>query len=204
MSLAILHTYIKSEQPHHRVPLGALLEAPFTLLFLSTELGECEGPGRRLPSPKVTQQGREMNRGRRARWAGSPSLSPWSPGEPGPRLRGRAERKGDGVVGQGRRGRSQQGAGPQPGTPSCRLSQAEATCFAAPPSRRPTAPRSSGAIRGSCPDGGCYAGASAGQSWTVVASAVAPSVQMSRSSGGSLRLGGGGARAPTCSSLLGR
>lgn len=62
MSLAIVHTYIKSEQPHHRVPLGALLEAPFTLLFLSTELGECEGPGRRLPSPKVTQQGREMNR----------------------------------------------------------------------------------------------------------------------------------------------
>lgn len=121
MSLAIVHTYIKSEQPHHCVPLGALLEAPFTLLFLSTELGECEGPGRRLPSPKVTQQGREMNRGRRARWAGSPSLSPWSPGEPGPRLRGRAERKGDGVVGQGRRGgkgEASRGRGPSPAPPA--------------------------------------------------------------------------------------
>lgn len=61
MSLAILHTYIKSEQPRPPVPSGALFEAPFTLLFLSTELGECEGPGEAsaFPQGHTAREGEE-------------------------------------------------------------------------------------------------------------------------------------------------
>ena len=75
---------------------GTVLEAPSSLVLLSTGLGGFDCPERALPSPKVTQPGRVMGRRRGPRWAGSPAPSPWSPGEAGPQLRGRTERKGEG------------------------------------------------------------------------------------------------------------
>lgn len=125
------------------MPSEAVSEAPLSLLFLNMKLDGFEGPERDLPSPKVTQQGRDLDRGRGTRWAGSPALSPWSPGEPGPQLRGRTERKGEGscracvemVQQAGRRV-------PSPGTPNCRQSQAEVTCFAEPAQQVPCGPPS--------------------------------------------------------------
>lgn len=120
-------------------PQGQSFEAPFPLLFLSPGF---EGSERDPPSPKVTQQGREMERGRGPRWAGSPALCPWSPGEPGPQLRGRTERKGEGgcricvqMVQQAER------RVPSTGTPNCRQSHAEATCFAEPARQVPHGPK---------------------------------------------------------------
>lgn len=155
-----------------------------------------------------------------ARWAGSPSLAPWSPGGPGPQLlRGKTERKDRRFVGPAvteedtAEARSSEVNGeearPRPQHPGIMQSQAEAACCTAHQPGAPGAPpqvllshtawlvSEVAAVCQGVPR----------QSWMAVVTVACgrhPGVQMSRSSGGSLRLGGGGARAPTCSSLLGR
>lgn len=94
---------------------------------------------------------------------------------------------------------------PAPGAPKCRRHQAEAACLAEPTGEVPEAPPLIPAPQVLLSPKSASWCRSPGQScrrcW---AGPRSRRDQMSRSSGGSLRLGGGCTRAPTCSSLLGR